>query len=119
MVAFDSGTTRSDNNAKWRLTNWRYASPEIRKQPLQCRKNPSYDVVRRFASILCVVPRMLAGEIRGRRVARLIQNVRDLPRRPARVHRQNPQVAQRLARRAVHLRRESDGAKFRVSVLRQ
>jgi hypothetical protein len=34
IVTYDSGTTTSDNNAKWRLTNWRYATTEIKKRPV-------------------------------------------------------------------------------------
>lgn len=34
IVNYNSGSSASDNNAKWRLTNWHYGLSEIQKHPL-------------------------------------------------------------------------------------
>jgi O-antigen ligase len=34
IVAYNSGSSRSDNNAKWRANNWRYAASQIRGHPV-------------------------------------------------------------------------------------
>ncbi|MGH9918598.1 MAG: O-antigen ligase family protein, partial [Nitrososphaerales archaeon] len=34
IISYSGGTTSSDNNAKWRLSNWRYGLSEIEKHPI-------------------------------------------------------------------------------------